>query len=348
MSKCNYRSVSGLLPFLVLLLASCQAPLSTSSSSSTSNITANLQSVGPLNQLSSVDAISATKSMSKPPSASAPATSITSFTAQVTKVTSSKRDPTYRLSRTFIIYKKIINGIICIREDFPASSFPDGIPRSSVINGTEQRIFKTISGQIIQRTPLAKAQSANPAYTSLYQRLPLDKIQGYMKKNSFLLSANSTNNSLTAGFPNVDLQKMSFSGHTVLSYQEYYDLNALVKTGSQTSFHSADGCTHTKTVAIAYQALLGQPVPSLITTVDEINNPQRVNVSDRLIPTIRDLSQLPTISSAELEQKKADPKVKILTFKPIIGDPSSLDDTLTTTEAYTNITTNNVADSVFN
>lgn len=330
----------GLFPFFFLfftglLLMSCQAPVTTAKTSITTATAL------------AIDPISATKSLSKPPSVSTPATPITSMTAQVTKTRSSKRDPTYKLTKTYTLFEKIINGIVYVRVDYPASYFSDGIAVSSVVTGTEQRIFKTNTGEILSRTPRATVQTANSNITSLYQRLPLDSIQKYMKGNGFSLATDS-NSVLTAGFPNTSLITQSSPGRSVLSHKEYFDLTTLVKTGSFESFITPDGCTHIKTEAIAYQAFLGQPVPTLITNVEDIHNPQRVDVSDRKLPRIDDLSQVPTMSAAELTQLKTDPKVKILKFKPIIGDPASLDDTITTTESYANVVTNTVADSIFN
>jgi len=334
------RNVTGFKGFvfvlpLIILLSACQPSTSTSSTSE-----ANMRALAD-------DPISATKKLSVPPASSVASTPIKSFSAQVTRITTSKRNPTKKITRTYTISKKIVNGIICVRVDFPANGTPNSVAVSSVINGTEQRIFETSSGKVLSRVPLPKAQVPNQGITTLYQRLPISTMQAYMKAKRYSLSSSS--NTLTAGHPITELSQISsVSGNAESSYQEYYDLATCVKTGSQEIFYTTDGCTHTKTQAIAYQALCGQPVPLMITTVDEIKNPKRINISDRVIPRIDDLSQLPTISSGELEQLKADPSKKVYEFKPIIGDPASLDDTVTTTEAYSCTTTNNISDAVFN
>lgn len=273
---------------------------------------------------------------------------VLSLVADVTRTTSSQRNPGHTITRSYRIYQYYENGIIYVRIDLPGSSFPDGIARSVETNGVSRITYKTVSGEIESRAGVThQLHPVSLTGNSIYHRIPLDVVTQSMSKSSFALSTDQVNHRLTATFPQARLASLSSPDRSISFREEYYDLQNSVKTGSKTIFVDGKGNTHTWTESIAYQTYNTQPVPTSITTVDLVQNPNRVDTTGRLLPNIPDPSHSPQVSPAQLAALQADPNTKVMMFSPIVGDPALLDDTITTTETYQNIKVNSINASTF-
>ena len=163
---------------------------------------------------------------------------------------------------------------------------------------------------------------------------------------SFDLAEDKEKKTLEVNFPAVSLGRMSSEGRKVLSHRVVFDTDAGTLLETETVSISADGVKTSEKEVVEYQDFEGSPIPSARTVTIVKEDPRRLDISDREIPQIDDLSEIPMLTPEELEQLQ-ESGAQISSYDPLIGDPTSLNSIEIYREVYENIELNTLENDFF-
>lgn len=256
-----------------------------------------------------------------------------------------------RTNLRYRFYKKIVQGKVYLRFDYPADSSlaGGGVARTVISTDKEKVIFQTETQRVEYRFPAREDNSpAIPMGADLTRKIPdIKSSLARLRSKNFKLSEDISTNTVTALQTTFPQSSDSFEGERLLSRKIMFDLSNSVVSGMEFVSMSPDGIKRTESITNAYAQTPDGPVEVGRTTTTKIEYPDRNDTSDRTIATITDPSEIPIITPEELLALSKKDGIQILSPEPLIGDPGDKTQIEVITETWENVQINTVSDNLF-
>lgn len=238
---------------------------------------------------------------------------------------------------------KIIDNQLYTRIDYPES---EGYYRTAIATPYESVIFDRTSNEVLHRADAPSVYSKKVDTETLFDKVDINEVRSLYNKLSFRTTENIDDNLLTVDFPAEILNDYSVDGESVLSNRISYDLTTGMIAVDESESITADNVKVKRVVKNTYKDVNGIPV--LVKSVEQISYdfPYTIDTSDRALPTVNSMEEIPEISQDELDRLISE-GAEAIYADVIIGDPSDPDYTETITTTYKDIELNSLSKSYF-
>ncbi len=270
---------------------------------------------------------------------------ISSFQANVSVYSmDNRKDTLLKLSSTYKIATKLIDGEQYIRMDYP-DVYSDGHFRSVISNEEEMLVVDSQSEEIEYKIPVASS-SKDLAFLQDnlgFGNVNLDKIKTEAKKLAFDVIDDNEKSSMIISIPD---NGFSTNFQKRISTKVTYDTTNELLTQMETIDVKNNGATVTTTIEFAYQECDGNYVKvGMITNIDTKYEELVETVSDEL-SYFNSLEEIPELSESDFEKLQAEGNIfEDSSIK--FGNPADLSSSVTIVEIYEDVAVNATEDSVF-